>query len=371
MTFRLKRLGRFVSLPLLVVLFLWGAPLSPMLDSVGTAAAQSKGEVPGQAIGGSSDSESWRAIRRGLRGGVSIPNKRAGVMIQSEGENWRAVRNGPVSIYGVWLLGGVLVLLALFFALRGRIRIESGFSGRLIQRFNDVERFAHWLTASSFVILGLTGLNMLYGRYVIQPWLGKDGFSTLTEWGKYAHDFLGFAFIAGIVMILVIWVRDNIPNRLDLAWLAKGGGLFTRGSHPPAHKFNAGQKIVFWLVVLAGGSLSYTGLALLFPFSLEPWSGTLGILNVFGFGFSTDLSPMQEMQLSQLWHVILSLVMIAVILAHIYIGWIGMEGAYDAMGSGYVDENWAREHHSLWVEENESELGRKSPTEPAPEQPGE
>jgi formate dehydrogenase subunit gamma len=333
--------------------------------------AQSSGAVPGDAVGGSSDSQRWRQIRRGLQGNVSIPNKGAGIMIQSEGESWRAMRNGPISTYGVWLMGGVLVLLALFFALRGRIRIESGFSGRLIERFNSLERFAHWLTASSFVVLGLTGLNMLYGRYVIEPWLGKMAFSTLTEWGKYTHDFLGFAFMLGIALILIIWVRDNIPNRLDLNWLAKGGGLFTRGSHPPAHKFNAGQKIVFWMTVLAGASLSYTGLALLFPFTMEPWSATFAILNVFGFGFSTELSSMQEIQLTQLWHSIVALVMIAVILAHIYIGWIGMEGAYDAMGTGYVDENWAREHHSLWVEENEALTGKQSAPKNAPGQAGE
>ncbi len=364
MMFRINYLGRIVAAPFLIVALLWAADVSTVFDPIGSAAAQTRGEVPGHSVGGSSDSDSWRQIRRGLKGQVSIPNKRAGVMIQSEGESWRAIRNGPVSIYGVWLLGGVVVLLGLFFVLRGRIRIESGFSGKLIERFNSVERFAHWLTASSFVILGLTGLNMLYGRYVIQPWLGRDAFSTLTEWGKYAHDFLGFAFMLGIVMILVIWVRDNIPNRLDLDWLAKGGGLFGHGSHPPAHKFNAGQKIVFWLVILAGGSLSYSGLALIFPFTLEPWSGTFAALNIFGFGLPTDLSPMQEIQLTQLWHSILALIMIAVILAHVYIGSLGMEGAYDAMGSGYVDENWAREHHSLWVDQ-------KSAPEKPPGQAGE
>lgn len=374
MIFRKRLPGRIAAisfLPFLIVAFLSVVNLSNNLNPIGSAMAQSGGNVPGQAVGGVSDSQRWRQIRRGLQGNVSIPNKRAGIMIQSEGESWRAIRNGPVSTYGVWLMGGVLVALALFFALRGRIRIESGFSGRLIERFNSVERFAHWLTASSFVVLGLTGLNMLYGRYVIEPWLGKMAFSTLTEWGKYSHNFLGFAFMVGIVMILVIWLRDNIPNRLDLNWLAKAGGLFTRGSHPPAHKFNAGQKIVFWLVVLAGASLSYTGLALMFPFALEPWSGTLAILNVFGFGFPTELSPMQEIQLNQIWHSILSLIMIAVILAHIYIGSLGMEGAYDAMGTGYVDENWAREHHSLWVEENESLVGKKSTPDEAPGQAGE
>ncbi len=326
------------------------------------AVAQTRGEVPGAAVGGRSDSEQWRAIRRGTRGAVSIPNKRSGVMIQSEGESWRAIRNGPVSVYGLWVLGGMLVLLLAFFLIRGRIRIESGFSGRVIERFNGLDRFAHWLTATSFCVLGLTGLNMLYGRYFIKPMIGADAFSTLTGLGKYAHNYIAFAFMVGIIMILVLWVRDNIPERIDIEWLAKGGGMFSSGVHPPARKFNAGQKILFWLVVLSGISISFTGIGLLFPFTIEVFGGTFAALNLIGFDLPTDLSPMAEMQLTQLWHVILSLVMIAVILAHIYIGWLGMEGAYDAMGNGYVDENWAQEHHPLWVEDNKYDAGKEAGT---------
>ena len=222
------------------------------------ASAQTRGAVPGESIGNSSTADMWRAIRRGNPGRVSLPDPRTGVLIQSEGENWRAVRNGPVSTWGAWLLGGMLLALLVFFLIRGRIKIDAGLSGRLMERFNDVERFAHWVTASSFVVLGLTGLNMLYGRYVIKPMIGGEAFSTFTLWGKYVHNFMGFAFILGIVMILILWVRDNIPNGYDLVWLSKGGGLFTKGAHPPAKKFNAGQKIVFWLVVLAGGSLSFS-----------------------------------------------------------------------------------------------------------------
>jgi formate dehydrogenase subunit gamma len=309
------------------------------------------GKSPDQPVRARNSAEMWRDIRRGERGMVSIPDKRSGVMIQSAGEGWRAARNGPLSTYGAWLLGATLVVLLAFFLLRGRIRIEGGFSGRLVERFNNLERFCHWLTASSFIVLGLTGLNMLYGRYVVKPLIGGEAFSTFALLGKYAHDFMGFAFIAGVVLTLVIWVRDNIPNRTDFVWIAKGGGLLRRGVHPPSRRFNAGQKIIFWLVIVAGGSLSYTGLSLMFPFTFQPFSGTFAALNLVGFDLPTALSPVEEMQLTQLWHAILSLVMIAVILAHIYIGTLGMEGAFDAMGTGYVDENWAREHHSVWVDE--------------------
>lgn len=317
-------------------------------------AVQSPEQVPGGALGNTSDSDFWREIRGGIQGTVSIPDKKAGVLVQSSGEGWRAARNGPLSEYGVWLLLAVIVVLALFFAIRGRIRIEAGPGGERVTRFNGLERFAHWLTAVPFVILALTGLNMLYGRYVLKPLLGPDLFSTFTAAGKYAHNYLAFAFMLGLLLILVLWIGQNIPNRADLVWLAKGGGLFTRHTHPPARKFNAGQKILFWLVILGGISISLSGISLLWPFELSLFSETFKLLNLIGLNLPTDLTLQQEMQLSQLWHAALGLVLTAVIIAHIYIGTLGMEGAFDAMGSGEVDLNWAREHHSLWVEELEN-----------------
>ena len=336
---------------LLVVLLLAGpgGMLAPP-----AALAQEQGQVPGGALGSDSDSDFWRALRQGDRGTVSIPNEQAGVLIQSEGDNWRAIRNGPLSTYGVWALLGTIALLALFFAIRGRMRIESGRSGHLIKRFNGFERFAHWLTATTFVVLALTGLNMLYGRYVLLPLLGPEIFSALTLWGKYAHNYLAFGFMAGLVMLFVLWVWSNFPNYHDVIWLLKGGGMLKRGVHPPAKKFNAGQKIIFWLVVLGGVSVSLSGIMLLFPFELAMFGGTFAWINwALGTDFPAQLTAMQEMQFAQAWHAIVGLFLTAVIIAHIYIGTIGMEGAFDAMGSGEVDENWAREHHNLWVRQLE------------------
>ena len=325
--------------------------LGVVLMSSPAADAQEQGQVPGSALGNASDADLWRALRQGERGTVSIPNKQAGVMIQSEGESWRLVRNGPLSTYGVWVLLGTIGLLALFFVVRGRVRIEAGRSGRRIQRFNGFERFAHWLTASTFVILALTGLNMLYGRYALLPLLGPDIFATLTLGGKYAHNYLAFGFMIGLVLLFVMWVWSNFPNRYDVIWLLKGGGILKRGVHVPAKKFNAGQKIIFWLVVLGGISVSLSGIMLLFPFELSMFGGTFAWINwALGTDLPTQLTVMQEMQLAQVWHAIMGLLLTAVIIAHIYIGTIGMEGAFDAMGSGEVDENWAREHHDLWVQ---------------------
>jgi formate dehydrogenase subunit gamma len=357
---RTKTVLRHLSFLVACVAVLYAAAAtltgSPSLD--GAAVAQTGGSVPGQSLGNTSDTEFWRAIRRGAQGDVSIPDKKAGIMIQSEGDNWRAIRNGPLSVYGSWAIFGVIALLALFFVIRGRIRVDHGLSGRTIVRFNGLERFGHWLVANCFVLLALTGLNIMYGRYVLKPLIGAEAFATITAWGKYVHNYVGFAFMVGLVLILVLWIRNNFPNRHDLVWLAKAGGMFTKGSHPPAKKFNAGQKILFWIVILGGASISMSGIALMFPFQFEMFSGTFAVLNVFGLGLPTDLTPMQEMQYMQLWHAILALLLIAVIIGHIYIGTLGMEGAFDAMGTGKVDRNWAREHHPLWLEEKD---GAKAP----------
>jgi formate dehydrogenase subunit gamma len=340
------RILAWIGLILLLAVGLSGGPWHESRP----AFAQEQGQVPGGALGNTSAPDFWRAIRQGESFTTSLPDQRGGVLIQSEGDNWRAFRNGPLSEYGAWALLGIIALLALFFVVRGRIRLEHGRSGHTVTRFNFIERFAHWLTATCFVVLALTGLNMLYGRDVLRPLIGPELFSALMLGGKYAHNFLAFGFMVGLALMLVLWVWQNLPNRHDFVWLAKGGGMFSKGSHPPAKKFNAGQKLVFWLVVLGGISVSFSGLMLMFPFELEAFGPTFGWINwAFGTDYPAALAPMQEMQLAQLWHAIMGLFLTVVIIAHIYIGTIGMEGAFDAMGSGEVDENWALEHHSLWV----------------------
>jgi formate dehydrogenase subunit gamma len=320
----------------------------------GPVAAQRAVDQP-RNTGGPSVADEWRMIRHGAQGDVSIPNKMAGVLIQP-GQSFREWHNGPLTIWGAIVELGVIALLAIFFALRGRIRIAHGWSGRVVSRFGDVERFVHWLTAGSFVILGLTGLNLLYGRYVIRPLIGAAAFSAMTEGGKWLHNYLSFAFMLGIVLMFVLWVGQNLPTKADWAWLKSGGGLFkATATPPPAWKFNAGQKILFWLVILGGVSTALSGLALLFPFTFHWFSSTFAVLNLVGFHLPTNLTPLAETQLSQLWHAAVGLMFIALIIAHIYLGTIGMEGAFDAMASGKVDANWAKEHHPLWVATLEAE----------------
>ncbi|MDU8942049.1 formate dehydrogenase subunit gamma [Ovoidimarina sediminis] len=318
--------------------------------------------------GGASDAEVWEALRFGTADvTVSAGGAPARVLMQDRGMWWQTFRQGPLSTYGGYLLLGTLGFLALFFILRGRIRISHGRAGVTILRFNAIERFAHWLLAGSFIVLGITGLLTLFGRKGLIPLIGHEAYSTMAIASKWVHNNVAWAFMLSIIMVFLLWVVHNFPSKHDLVWFAKGGGIIGK-SHPPAKKFNAGQKIIFWSVILLGGSISASGLSLLFPFELPMFAKTFAILNDFGVpgllgmeAFPAQLAPHEEMQFAQLWHAIVSFVMMAIIIAHIYIGSVGMEGAYDAMGTGEVDLNWAKEHHSLWVEEVQAKKGSAAP----------
>ncbi len=279
-----------------------------------------------------------------VAGRATIPDPSAGYLIKPENKSWAALQGDTLHQLSIWSVIGMLVLLTLFYLIRGRIRIDAGMSGRKILRFNWIERFAHWTLASTFIILALTGLNIIIGKTVILPLVGEGAFGMLSAWGKIAHNFLAWPFMAALVMVLVLWIAHNIPNRVDAQWVAQGGGLLKKGVHPPAKKFNAGQKLIFWSVILGGAALSFTGFMLLFP---------------------AQAGAPADWQFYQTIHALTAAVLSAIIIAHIYIGSVGMEGAFDAMGSGEVDENWAREHHSLWVEEvkGQAPSGRAHPAE--------
>lgn len=274
-----------------------------------------------------------------LHGRITIPDRNASNLIQPQGQAWRSVHQGLMHWIGGISILGMLGLLIVFYLVRGRIRVEHGFSGIRILRFTSFERMVHWMVAGCFIILGLSGLNVTIGKYLLPPVIGELAFATLSQWAKYAHNYLAWPFMVGLAIMFLMWVWQNIPDRTDIQWLRRGGGIIGH-DHPPAQKFNAGQKGVFWSVVLGGAALSISGIYLLFPFI----SG--GVLS---------------MQFWNIVHGVAGVVMIAVILAHIYIGTVGMEGAADAMVKGDVDLNWAKEHHSLWVDEERAK-GRIHPT---------
>ncbi|MEM7472885.1 MAG: formate dehydrogenase subunit gamma [Pseudomonadota bacterium] len=309
-------------------------------------------------LGGASDPELWRALRFGTADvTVSTKDTRGRVLMQDGGMWWLTFREGPLLTYGFWLLGGTIIALAVFFLLRGRIRVDGEKVGRTVERFKFFERVAHWTMAGSFVLLGLTGLLVLAGRKIIAPTFGLEANAFLLTVSKFIHNNVSWAFMISLAFVFVIWVWHNIPDRTDITWIKQAGGI-VGSKHPPAKKFNFGQKIIFWSVIVLGASVSASGLSLLFPYEIPMFAKTFAIMNDVGITSAiglnplpVEMSPQEEMQYAQLWHAIVAFVMMAIILAHIYIGSLGMEGAYDAMGSGEVDEAWAKQHHSLWLEE--------------------
>ncbi|WP_138440097.1 MULTISPECIES: formate dehydrogenase subunit gamma [Marinobacter] len=309
--------------------------------------------------GGLSNSDVYRAIRYNeadVRTQARTPA--ATVLIQDGGMPWYKLREGPLITYGGLALLGIIALLAVFYLIRGRIKIDGGPAGTTIERFKAIERFGHWLLAGSFIALGITGLITLMGRSFLIPVLGPEAYATLAAGSKWLHNNIAWAFMLGLVMTFSMWVVHNIPNKLDWQWIKAGGGIFTK-SHPPAKKFNAGQKIIFWTVMLLGFSVSLSGLSLLFPFEMPMFAKTFGIINsVLGTDLPAVLAPHEEMQYANIWHSIVAFVMMVAIIAHIYIGSVGMEGAFDAMGKGHVDLEWARQHHDLWVAEVEAKQGK-------------
>jgi formate dehydrogenase subunit gamma len=273
-----------------------------------------------------------------IQGRVSIPDQRSSVLMQPAGRDWREFRNVTLRWIGGVAILGMIALLVIFYLTRGMVHLESTRSGRTIVRFNIFERFVHWMTATCFVVLAISGLNVTFGRPLLLPLLGFEMFSEWSQWAKYAHNYLSFPFTIGVVLIFLMWIGGNIPNKLDVDWIKRGGGLIGH-DHPPARRFNAGQKGIYWIVVIGGGLVAASGYVLMFPFYITGIEG---------------------MQMAQIVHAIVGVLFIAAMLAHIYIGTIGMEGAFEAMGSGEVDVNWAREHHSLWLDQ---EMARTGPND--------
>jgi formate dehydrogenase subunit gamma len=270
-----------------------------------------------------------------ISGRGTIPDTKSYNLEQPAGRDWRQFHESTLPWIGAIVILGMLALLVIFYLVRGMVLIKAGRSGRTIVRFTAVERFIHWMTATCFIVLAVTGVNVTFGKELLLPLLGPEAFSAWSQWAKYAHNYLSFPFTIGVVLILLIWIAGNIPNAVDMEWLKRGGGIVGHDD-PPAYRFNAGQKGIYWIVVLGGGAAAVSGYLLMFPF--------------YGTGIA-------GMQLAQIVHGTVAVLFVGAMLAHIYIGTIGMEGAFEAMGTGEVDVNWAKQHHSLWLAEEQARTG--------------
>ena len=287
----------------------------------------------------------WRAIKQ-QAGFTSLPYPEAGVLIQpqtaypgsaftSAGEAWRQTRNLLLIPVGGWILILAVVGIGVFYFVRGQIRLAHPRTGRKIERFTPFERFFHWLLAFAFVALAVSGIVIMFGKFFLLPILGATLFGWLTFALKTLHNFVGPLFALSLVVVLLTFIRDNLPSKVDWAWLAKGGGLFG-GGEPPSARFNAGEKIWFWVGVLFFGLLAAA-------------SGLVLDRLVPNFPYTRG-----AMQVAEIVHATSTILLMAMAFGHIYIGTIGTEGALDGMRSGYVDESWAKQHHALWLQDIDS-----------------
>jgi formate dehydrogenase subunit gamma len=285
----------------------------------------------------------WRDIRSGDINAYQTTQVRGietNILVQTEGEIWRQIRNGPITVYGGWLMVLAFLAIGLFYWRKGQIKLHEPKTGRVLVRFTPWERLVHWTTAISFVILAVSGIIMLFGRYVVLPATGYTLFSILAIISKNAHNFVGPLFVVCTVIMFFTFVRDNMWRAYDWKWFRKFGGLVS-GEHVPSGRFNAGEKAWFWFgVTILGLIVSVSGLVLDFP--------------NFGQGRET-------MQISNVIHAVAAVVFMAVSLGHIYLGTIGLEGSYDSMRHGTVDETWAKEHHEYWYQQEMAARGRAAP----------
>ncbi len=326
-----------------------GVVLAAALALPLTGAAQSqddtaKQQVQRQITQPGNNAPVWREIRSGDPAYTSIKGQEVNVLIQptmklpgqpalTGGEAWRLFRNGVITPVGGWLLAAVVVVIGLLYAWKGQIRLHGRPTGRLIERFTPLQRYAHWVLGISFAILAITGLVILLGKYVLLPVIGHTLFAWLTSLSKNLHNFIGPIFVISLLFFIVLYIKDNLPKSYDFRWFASFGGMFG-GKHVPSGRFNAGEKAWFWIGVV-GLSLvvSVTGLILNFP------------------NFDQVRAVMIQ---ANIIHAIAAVLVIALALGHIYMGTIGVEGAYRSMRNGYVDESWAKEHHELWYNDVKS-----------------
>ena len=288
----------------------------------------------------------WRNVQSGAPNYTSIQGRETAVLIQpparfpgqdrvtTAGEAWRQFRNGPVTFIGGWGLVVVIALILGVYAWKGPVKLHERPTGRLLRRFSAFEMTVHWSAAISFCILGLSGLIMLFGKHVLLPVIGYTLFAWLTSLGKNLHNFIAPLFLVSAAVMVVMWLRDNLPRAYDWRWFGRAWAFFSRGEHIPSGRFNAGEKAWFWGgVLLLSIMVGWSGLVLLFP------------------NFDQTRAVMQD---AWIWHVSAALVYVAISLGHIYMGTIGVQGAYGNMRRGYTDETWAKEHHQYWYEDVKS-----------------
>jgi len=321
-----KRKSRRILLGTALVLV--AAMVVPLSGYLYVAVAQPQIETAADWQETNPRSEYWREARQGAGGYSAVKGPAANVLIDNGGQNFRQIRNGPISTIGPWLLAFMLLGVAGMFVLSGGgQKVEKPLSGKRVPRWSSYVRVVHWIMSIAFLLLAITGLSLLFGRAVLIPLMGAEGFSAWAFAAKYIHNYSGPVFLVTLVALVLSMARDNLPSKVDIDWFLKGGFA---GKHVPTGKLNAGEKLWFWFNATGGVVVALTGLFLILPNVFEGRSG---------------------MQIALLLHAGLALLYIGGSFIHMYMGTVGARGALDAITKGHVSSEWAEQHHDLWYYE--------------------
>ncbi|WP_095498132.1 formate dehydrogenase subunit gamma [Paraferrimonas haliotis] len=277
----------------------------------------------------------WRAARMGAEGTTSSQSPFHGALINqypAERLVYRSDYLAPAIMLSVF---GMILVFAAFVAVNGPSRLEKGFSGVEIKRWSRFDVWLHWIGAIPCLILILTGLTLLGGRYFIEPWLGEAAWAGLVGFSKEAHDIMAIPFIVGWFLMTILWMKNQFLASYDFKWFLVVGGYLNfgpfKGKHPDAGFANAGEKLWFWTFAIAGGLIVASGIIMLFPNWVEP-SRSLSLLAVLVHGACAVLIA-------------------AFTVVHIFMATVMSEGGMECMVSGYCDENWAKQHHNVWYDD--------------------
>lgn len=329
----IKSIGRIPSFMALLMCFVLAPSLLVYSPDAVAAGPSDRLAAPPVVTVPNPGSDLWRDVRGrdGASGGLTqVQGVQTGQLINPNGDKFQQFRRNEVIEKGKWVLVGVVAILLAFFVIAGRTKVKSGLTGEKIFRFDIYKRVLHWVMAVLFIFLAITGLILIFGRDYIQPWMGPEAFGVIASASKEGHNLFGPMFLLSVILFLFSYALKNIPGWVDVKWMFRLGGLIGKG-HPSAGFFNAGEKTWFWIVIGGGLLISATGL----------------ILVMQNFGQDREL-----MQLSLIIHAITAIILIGGSLGHIYMSF-NIQGAMDSMTTGYVEKNWAKEHHDLWADECE------------------
>ena len=196
-------------------------------------------------------------------------------------------------------------------------------SPRLLPRFSFLERVVHWVVGVTFLVLLLTGLAFSYpSLFWLTMFVGGGPAA------RVLHPQVGVLFGVGLLVMFVLWVRDMFLDAPDKQWLraVKHYAAHEHDKVPPAGKYNAGQKMFFWLQSVLGVLFVVTGVLLWFP-------------EYFGAGLLNS---------ARLLHYVGALGGGLLLIVHVYLGTVAYPGTARGMIDGKVTEAWARHHHPRW-----------------------